>query len=98
MDQAGLNEALKVAISANLGWGFELYDLLTYIYVAPYIAPLFFPSKSYIASLLETLLILVLGILLGLLVQYFGVILVIGWVERSRGLLYYWVWVWSPWL
>jgi MFS family permease len=61
MDQAGLNEALKVAISANLGWGFELYDLLTYIYVAPYIAPLFFPSKSYIASLLETLLIMVLG-------------------------------------
>jgi hypothetical protein len=31
MDQARLNEALKVAISANHCWGFELYDLLTYI-------------------------------------------------------------------
>nr|KJR72417.1 MAG: MFS transporter [Vulcanisaeta sp. AZ3] len=57
----GMNDAYKVAISANLGWGFELYDLLTYIYAAPYIAPLFFPSTSYIASLLETLLVLVLG-------------------------------------
>jgi len=56
MDQARLNETLKVAISANLS--FVIYSP---IYVAPYIAPLFFPSKSYIASLLETLLILVLG-------------------------------------
>lgn len=36
------NTALKVAISANLGWGFELFDLVVYLYVANTIAPLFF--------------------------------------------------------
>jgi len=44
--------ALKVAISANLGWGFELFDLVVYLYVATTISPLFFPSSSKIASLL----------------------------------------------
>ncbi|BAB67687.1 MFS transporter [Sulfurisphaera tokodaii] len=53
--------ALKVAISANLGWGFELFDLVVYLYVATTIAPLFFPSSSKIASLLLFLLTIVIG-------------------------------------
>jgi len=53
--------ALKVAISANLGWGFELFDLVVYLYVATTIAPLFFPSNNSIVSLLEFLLTLVIG-------------------------------------
>ncbi|AEA13603.1 putative transport protein/permeases of the major facilitator superfamily [Thermoproteus uzoniensis 768-20] len=61
MAQTELNDAIKVAISANLGWGFELYDLIAYIYAAPYIATQFFPKTDYVASLLETLLLLVLG-------------------------------------
>ncbi|TRM84512.1 MFS transporter, partial [Sulfolobus sp. F3] len=56
-----LSEAIKVAISANLGWGFELFDLVVYLYVATTIAPLFFPSTSRIASLLEFLLTIVIG-------------------------------------
>lgn len=55
------NTALKVAISANLGWGFELFDLVVYLYVANTIAPLFFPSSSRIASLLLFLLTIVIG-------------------------------------
>lgn len=61
MAETNLRESLKVAISANLGWGFELYDLIAYIYAAPYMAPLFFPKESYTASLLNTLLVMVLG-------------------------------------
>jgi MFS family permease len=61
MAETEFNDALKVAISANLGWGFELYDLIAYVYAAPYIAPQFFPKESYTASLLETLLVMVLG-------------------------------------
>ncbi|MEM4912273.1 MAG: MFS transporter [Metallosphaera sp.] len=53
--------ALKVALSANLGWGFELFDLIVYLYVATTIAPLFFPSSSKIASLLLFLLTIVIG-------------------------------------
>jgi len=53
--------ALKVAISANLGWGFELFDLVVYLYVATTISPLFFPSSSKIASLLLFLLTIVIG-------------------------------------
>ncbi|BCU67650.1 MFS transporter [Sulfolobales archaeon HS-7] len=56
-----MNDAWKVAISANLGWALELYDLLTFIYVSTAIAPLFFPSSSYAASLLEALITLVIG-------------------------------------
>jgi MFS family permease len=56
-----LSDAIKVAISANLGWGFELFDLVVYLYVATTIAPLFFPSTSSIASLLEFLLTIVIG-------------------------------------
>ncbi|AWR95769.1 MFS transporter [Acidianus brierleyi] len=55
------NTALKVALSANLGWGFELFDLVVYLYVANTIAPLFFPSSSRIASLLLFLLTIVIG-------------------------------------
>jgi len=45
-DEEFLN-ALKISISANLGWGFELFDLVVYLYVTTTIAPLFFPSSSY---------------------------------------------------
>ncbi|WP_069808093.1 MFS transporter [Vulcanisaeta thermophila] len=61
MRPSNLRDAYKVAISANLGWGFELYDMLTYVYATPYFAPLFFPSGNYIASVLAALLTLVLG-------------------------------------
>ena len=54
-------EALKLAISANLGWGFELFDLVVYLYAGTVMAKLFFPSTSYIASLLEFYLTLVIG-------------------------------------
>ncbi|WP_287960174.1 MFS transporter [Acidiplasma sp.] len=53
--------ALKISVSANLGWGFELFDLVVYLYVTTTIAPLFFPSSSYIASVLLFLGTLVLG-------------------------------------
>lgn len=59
-DEEFLN-ALKISISANLGWGFELFDLVVYLYVTTTIAPLFFPSSSYIASVLLFLGTLVLG-------------------------------------
>ncbi|MGC9079555.1 MAG: MFS transporter [Nanopusillaceae archaeon] len=54
-------EALKLAISANLGWGFELFDLVVYLYAGIVMAELFFPSTSYFASLLAFYLTLVLG-------------------------------------
>ncbi|MDP8002792.1 MAG: MFS transporter [Caldisphaera sp.] len=54
-------EALKLAISANLGWGFELFDLVVYLYAGTIMAELFFPSTSYFASLLTFYLTLVLG-------------------------------------
>ena len=54
-------DALKVGISANLGWGFELFDLVVYLYAATIIAPLFFPSTSYMASVLEALFALISG-------------------------------------
>ncbi|MFP3287502.1 MAG: MFS transporter [Acidilobus sp.] len=54
-------EALKLAISANLGWGFELFDFVVYLYAGTVIAQLFFPSSSKIASLLEFYLTLVIG-------------------------------------
>lgn len=54
-------QALKVAISANLGWGFELFDFVVYLYASTIIAPLFFPSNNYYVSVLETLLTLVIG-------------------------------------
>lgn len=61
MGENNFAESLKVALSANLGWGFELYDLIAYLYAAPYIADLFFPKGNYTASLLNALLIMVLG-------------------------------------
>ncbi|QXJ35697.1 MFS transporter [Saccharolobus shibatae] len=61
MPNKDLRTALKVAISANLGWGFELFDLVVYLYVANTIAPLFFPAIDKTASLLEFLLTLVVG-------------------------------------
>lgn len=54
-------QALKVAISANLGWGFELFDFVVYLYASTIIAPLFFPSNNYYVSVLEALLALVIG-------------------------------------
>ncbi|WP_216604255.1 MFS transporter [Acidianus sp. RZ1] len=54
-------QALKVGISANLGWGFELFDFVVYLYASTIIAPLFFPSNNYYVSVLETLLALVIG-------------------------------------
>ncbi|WP_238842120.1 hypothetical protein [Sulfolobus sp. E11-6] len=61
MSNKDLTTSLKVAISANLGWGFELFDLVVYLYVANTIAPLFFPAIDKTASLLEFLLTLVVG-------------------------------------
>lgn len=54
-------EALKLAVSANLGWGFELFDLVVYLYAGTVMAELFFPSESYVASLLAFYLTLVTG-------------------------------------
>lgn len=58
-----LGEALKLAISANLGWGFELFDFVVYLYAGTVMAELFFPSSIKIASLLEFYLTLVIGYL-----------------------------------
>lgn len=60
-EKKDFNTALKVAISANLGWGFELFDLVVYLYAATTIAPLFFPAHNPTVSLLEFLLTLVIG-------------------------------------
>lgn len=54
-------QALYVAISANLGWGFELFDFVVYLYAATIIGPLFFPSHVYIVSVLYALLTMVIG-------------------------------------
>ncbi|MGC9048160.1 MAG: hypothetical protein ACP5I6_05840 [Caldisphaera sp.] len=39
-------EALKLAISANLGWGFELFDLVVYLYAGTIMAELFFHQQA----------------------------------------------------
>ena len=53
--------AIKVSILASLGWGFELFDLVVYLYVATTVSEYFFPSISKTASILAFLLTLVVG-------------------------------------
>lgn len=51
----------KLVSIAALGGGLEMYDFVIYIYLAPYLAPLFFVSSSPFLSSMAAFAVFALG-------------------------------------
>ena len=51
----------KVVALSSIGSSLEMYDFVTYIFFAPYIAKQFFPTTNYLASLLLTFSVFAVG-------------------------------------
>ena len=66
----------KMLIAATLGSFFEIFDFLSFVFLSPIIAKLFFPPQSHSLSILFTYLTITMSYLLrpvgGLVLGYFG--------------------------
>ena len=81
-----VTERIRIVAVSSLGGGLEMYDFTIYVFFAPILAALFFPSDDKIVSLLSVLGVFAIGYLArpigGIIFGHFG-----DRVGRKNGLL-----------